>query len=168
MVESEVFAGGLVLWSVLLQRRGGLNNLCFRAGMEIQFLCTIRYSSAAAFACGMKPGEIPASLAAVKALPSISVTAKFSLLDFCGLCYGYMKYRIITLSCFDKCYTDKEIFVISGGFSVVCMKVKQSLLSYILGASLSSLLRYISTYLFSFVLNSYLSLSLLQDAIKFF
>lgn len=55
--------------------------------------------------------------------------------------------------------------MISGGFSVVCMKVKQSLLSYMLGASL---LRYISTCLFFPVPNSYLSLSLLQDAIKFF
>lgn len=62
-----------------------------------------------------------------------------------------MKYSIIMLSYFDKCYMDKEIFVISGGFSVVCMKAKQSLLSYILGASLSSLLRYISTCLFGFL-----------------
>jgi len=58
-----------------------------------------------------------------------------------------MKDGIVTLSYFDKCYMDKETFVISRGFSVVCMKVEQSLLSYMLGASLSSLLRYISTYM---------------------
>lgn len=57
-----------------------------------------------------------------------------------------MKYSVVTLSYFDKCYMDKEIFVISGEFSVVCMKVKQSLLSCMLGASLSSLLSYISTF----------------------
>lgn len=119
--------------------------------MEIQFLCTVCYSSAAAFACRMELGEIPASLAALKALPSIPATASFHCWTSAAFCYGYMKYSMITISYFDKCYADEEIFVISGGFSVVCIKVKQSLLSYILGESVSSLLRYISTYPFWFL-----------------
>lgn len=45
--------------------------------MEMQFLCTVCYSSAAAFACEMELGEIPASSATVKALPSIPVSASF-------------------------------------------------------------------------------------------
>lgn len=43
----------------------------------MQFFFTACYSSAAAFACWMELGEIPASLAAVKALPLIPVSANF-------------------------------------------------------------------------------------------
>lgn len=136
--------------------------------MEIQFICTVCYLLFnCCFCLWDGAGRNPGSPGCSQSFAIDSSKCKFSLLGFHGLCYGYMKYSVVTLSYFDKCYMDKKIFVISGEFSVVCMKVKQSLLSYMLGASLSSLLSYISTF-FYFVLNSYLSLSLLQDAIKFF
>ena len=53
--------------------------------MQIQCLCTVCYSSVAAFARGMEPGEIPPSLAAVKALPSIPVSASFHCWIFVAL-----------------------------------------------------------------------------------
>lgn len=124
----DVFSEGLVFWSGLFQRWGWLNNQCLRAGMEIQFICTVCYLLFNCRFCLRDGAEWnPGSPGCSQSFAIDSCKCKFSLLDFRGLCYGYMKYSVVTLSYFDKCYMDKEIFVISGEFSVVCMKVKQSL-----------------------------------------
>lgn len=54
------------------------------------------------------------SLSAVKSLLLILVRASFHYWIFRDLHYESMKYSIIMFSYFDKCYMDREIFVISG------------------------------------------------------